>query len=165
MTDNAAFRIRPTTAGDFAAVDALLARAYPRLLKHDYPPSVLVTALPLISRANPQLLSCGTYYLAETPDGAVLGAGGWTPDRGRADLGHIRHLVTDDRAQRQGIARAIIARALDEARAAGCRHMICWSTRTAEPFYVAMGFASQGPMEVTLAPGIGFPAVRMGRDL
>jgi len=59
-------RIRPSTSADLAAVDALLARVYPRLLKADNPPSVLVTALPLISRAQPGLLRCGTYSVAET---------------------------------------------------------------------------------------------------
>jgi hypothetical protein len=39
----------------------------------------------------------------------------------------------------------------------------CLATRTAVPFYRALGFAELGPAEVTLAPGIVFPAVRMAR--
>lgn len=58
------FIVRSAAKGDIAAVDALLARTYPRLLKPDYPPSVLVTALPLISRAQPALVTSGTYYVA-----------------------------------------------------------------------------------------------------
>lgn len=164
MTD-LTFAVRPTVASDLAAVDALLARSYPRLLKADYPPSVLVTALPLISRANPALLACGTYYLAEDNAGAVIGAGGWTRDRKDPELGHIRHVVSDDRALRRGVGRAILSRVFATARAAGCRRLECWSTRTAEPFYTAMGFSAQGPMEVPLAPGITFPAIRMTRAL
>ncbi|MEL7154607.1 MAG: GNAT family N-acetyltransferase, partial [Pseudomonadota bacterium] len=72
--------VRPSTKADMAAVDVLLARTYPKLLKADYPPSVLVTALPIISRARPELLVCGTYYVADE-DGEVIGAGGWTRDR------------------------------------------------------------------------------------
>lgn len=155
------FTIRATTPADLAGVDALLAASYPRLLKADYPPSVLVTALPLISKANPALLACGTYYLAEEPDGRILGAGGWTPDRAQPQLAHVRHVVTEYRSLRRGIGRAIIAHALEEARLAGYSRMECWSTRTAERFYAAMGFAALGAMEVTLAAGIGFPAVRM----
>ncbi|MEO0865606.1 MAG: hypothetical protein AAFY39_13690, partial [Pseudomonadota bacterium] len=63
--------IRPSTKADMAAVDALLARTYPKLLKADYPPSVLVTALPVISRARPELLVCGTYYVADQ-DSVIL---------------------------------------------------------------------------------------------
>jgi hypothetical protein len=55
------FQIRATTKWDVAAVDVLLARAYPRLLKSDYPPSTLIMALPLISRAQPALVAFGTY--------------------------------------------------------------------------------------------------------
>lgn len=162
--------IRPALASDIAAIDALLARAYPRLLKPDYPPSVLVTALPLISRAQPGLVTSGTYYVAEDAAGALLGAGGWTaaaPGSGAQAPGraNVCHVVTDDRAPRRGIARAILTRAMDEARASGMNWMHCVSTRTAEPFYAAVGFRSLGPTLVPLAPGIDFPAVKMRRDL
>lgn len=156
--------IRPSTKADMAAVDALLARTYPKLLKADYPPSVLVTALPIISRAQPQLLTCGTYYVADE-GGTILGAGGWTPDRKVAGLGHIRHVVTDDRALRRGVGRALMARSFAEARAAGMTRMECWATLTAERFYQAVGFETLGPMDVTLQGGISFPSLRMMRDL
>lgn len=155
------FVIRPSTQADLAAVDALLARAYPRLLKADYPPSVLVTALPLISRAKPELVSCGTYYVAETTEGAIVGAGGWTPDPKVRDLGHIRHVVTDDRAVRQGVGRAVINHALAVARGQGMADMECWSTRTAVAFYASFGFVDLGLIDVPLQPGITFPSVRM----
>ena len=70
--------LRPSTAADLAAVGALLARSYPRLLAPDYPASVRVLAIPLISRARPELLASGTYWLAHDPQGDILGAGGWT---------------------------------------------------------------------------------------
>ena len=155
------YDIRPTTLADLAAVGALLARAYPKLLKADYPPSVLVTALPLISRAQPSLLSCGTYYVAQTPEGDILAAGGWTPDRKVRGKGHIRHVVTDDRAVRRGIGRALITHALDNARAAGTTQMECWSTLTAEKFYQSLGFVTLGPMDAPLQPGISLPSLRM----
>jgi GNAT superfamily N-acetyltransferase len=156
--------VRPSVRTDLAAVDALLARSYPRLLKPDYPPSVLVTALPIISRAQPELLSCGTYYVAED-EGEIRGAGGWTQDRTEFGAAHVRHVVTDDRYQRRGLGRAIIAQTLEAARGCGISRLECWSTRTAERFYHAMGFETLGPMEVQLAPGIGFPAVRMRQVL
>ncbi|MEL6618692.1 MAG: GNAT family N-acetyltransferase [Pseudomonadota bacterium] len=156
--------IRPSTKADMAAVDALLARTYPKLLKADYPPSVLVTALPVISRARPELLVCGTYYVADQ-DSVILGAGGWTRDKKDRSLGHIRHVVTDDRALRRGVGRALMARSFEDARAAGISRMECWATLTAEPFYHAVGFETLGPMDVTLQGGIVFPSLRMMRDL
>lgn len=163
------FTLRTATKQDIAAVDTLLARAYPRLLKADYPPSMLVMALPMISRAQPDLVICGTYYLVEEDD-VLLGAGGWTaqaPGRGgiTRGVGHIRHVVTDDRAIRRGVGRALMDRIAADAKAQGLRRLHCMSTLTAEPFYAAMGFKRLNAITVPLAPGIDFPAVEMERHL
>ena len=156
--------VRAATPADLAAVDALLARSYPKLLKADYPPSVLVLALPLIARARPELLASGTYYVAETLDGRLIGAGGWT--RGRdPSRAEVRHVVTDDRALRRGAGRAILDHVIAAARRGRVRRLDCQSTRTAVPFYRAMGFESQGEVGVPLGPGIVFPAVRMSRPI
>ena len=156
-------QLRISTMEDLAGVDALLARSYPKLLKADYPPSLLVTALPLISRAQPVLLSSGRYYVVESAEAGIIGAGGWSADAKVADLGHIRHLVTDDRHLRQGIARMIISHAIAVAAGEGRDRMECWSTRTAVPFYESLGFRVDGPIDVPLAQGISFPSVRMLR--
>lgn len=157
--------IRPSTPDDLAAVDALLAASYPRLLKADYPASVLVTALPIISRARPELLACGSYYVAVDATGNIRGAGGWTVDRHRAGRAHVRHLVTDHRRLRQGIGRALMDHVLTQARAAGIRTLDCAATRTAVPFYATVGFVAEGELTIPLAPGIDFPAVQMRMSL
>ncbi len=156
--------IRPSTIADLTAIDTLLQSTYPRLLRADYPPSVLVTALPAMIRAQPRLLKCGTYYVAEE-DGVIRGAGGWTPDQKRRHRGHIRHLVTDHRHLRRGIARALMVESIANASAAGMTEMECWATRTAEPFYQSVGFETLGPMDVQLQGAIPFPAIRMMRSL
>lgn len=160
---------RATTRTDIPAVDALLARAYPVLLKPDYPASVLVTALPLISRAQPGLVTCGTYF-GVFVGGALVSAGGWTfakpgGGEGQGRIGHIRHVVTDPDQVRKGYGAALMAHIVETARAAGLREMRCQATRTAEPFYAACGFESLGDMTVPLRPGIVFPAVAMRRNL
>ena len=73
-----------------------------------------------------------------------LGQGGWTPDRHDGGLGHIRHVVCRDRALRRGVGRALMQRSFDMARASGTREMECWTTRTAVPFYMAVGFGVVG---------------------
>lgn len=165
-----ALTLRRATAADIAAVDTLLARSYPALLKADYPPSVMVTALPIISRAQPGLVVSGSYFVVESDAGTLLGSGGWTaaPPRGEArgpSLAHVRHVVTDHRHIRRGIGRYLMTHVLDTARQAGHARLSCLSTRTAVPFYAAMGFASEGEVGIDLRPGISFPAVRMSRTL
>ncbi len=154
--------LRHATRADLGVVDALLARSYPKLLRPDYPPSVMVTALPIIARARPALLASGTYWIAEAGERAV-GAGGWTPSRSSgADL---RHVVTDPAHVRQGIGRAILSRIFAEAANSGVRRFDCLATRTAVPFYKAMGFREIGPRMIELREGISFPAIAMQRRL
>ena len=164
-----ALGVRAATLADVAKVDALLARAYPRLLRADYAPSMMVMALPLISRAKPALVTCGTYYVVEAND-EIIGAGGWTraaPGRGiaRAGVGNIRHVVTDDRQVRRGVGRALMTHIIAVATEQGITRLDCLSTLTARPFYQAMGFAVTGPVLIPLAEGIQFPAVAMWRNL
>ena len=167
--------LRRAQPADLSAVDLLLSRSYPRLLAPDYPPSVLVLAIPRIARAQPGLLASGTYFLAEDGAGRIVGAGGWTraaPGRvgplgvaAGQNIGHVRHVATDPDVVRQGVGRKLMAWVMQDARAAGVEVMDCASTRTAVPFYAAMGFKVVGEMVVPLAPGVDFPAVRMMADL
>ena len=169
VTETAYF-IRAGDRHDVPGVDALLQKSYPRLLKADYPPSTLVLAIPLISQAQPDLVACGTYYVAETLERQIVGCGGWTlrnPASGRDEgfRGSIRHFATDPDLLRQGVATALMARCLRDAREAGMVGMDCYSTRTAVPFYLSQGFEPLREIEMELRPGITFPAVAMRLDL
>ncbi len=155
--------VRVAGPADLSAIDGLLARSYPILLKPDYAPSTLVLALPLISRANPALVRSGSYYVVEEA-GLVVGAGGWTraasPGRAtgtRRAVAHIRHVVTDHGRTRRGIGRALMARVLADAADSGATTVECLSTRTAVPFYRACGFADLGPVDHHARPGHRVP--------
>lgn len=160
---------------DLAAVDALLARSYPRLLRADYPPSIMVTLVPLIARARPELLASGRYYVVKDGAGRVLGAGGYSlaaptprgqlPGAQHGTVGHIRHVATDPDATRRGIGRGLMQAVFAAAAAEGVRWLDCLSTRTAVPFYAAVGFGVVGPVDVPITPGLAFPAVRMLRQM
>lgn len=162
--------VRAGRAEDVTSVDVLLSRAFPQLLKADYPPSVMVTAVPLMSRAQPGLVTCGTYYVAETTEGFIVGAGGWTlrdPSSGQADgrTGNIRHFATDPAVVRQGVGRRLMRRCVTDAMDAGMEALRCLSTRTAVPFYRAQGFDVVGDVMIELKAGVSFPAVSMVRSL
>ncbi|NJM83553.1 MAG: GNAT family N-acetyltransferase [Tabrizicola sp.] len=166
--------LRRALPADLAAVDRLLSRSYPRLLAPDYPPSAMVLAVPIISRARPELLASGRYFVAEDAAGRIQAAGGWsarTPhgetaaDKMIGTVGHVRHVATDPDAVRQGIGRRLVTVVMRDAARAGIGWLDCLSTRTAVPFYAALGFRMVHPVDITLAPGILFPAVRMIADL
>lgn len=162
--------VRATMKADLADVDGLLARSYPVLLKPDYPPSVLVTAIPLISKAQPGLVTSGRYYAVVDEAGVIVGAGGITkePPRGwhaTPKTGHIRHVVTDLTRLRQGIGRVLMDHLTEVARGDGLTRLEALSTLTAVSFYAAQGFEEVRPVNVELRPGIDFPSVLMQLDL
>jgi len=160
--------IRIATEGDFAAIDALFARSYPRLLAADYPPSILVTAIPLFARAKLGLVTSGTFYVAQIA-GQIVGAGGWTATGPMGEqapgVAHVRHFASDPDFVRRGVGSGILTTCFDAAMARKFRGMACYSTRTAVPFYEANGFSVKGEVEIPLRAGITFPAVAMVRRL
>jgi GNAT superfamily N-acetyltransferase len=164
-----ALTLRMADATDLDALDRLFGQSYPVLLKSDYPPSVLVTAVPLISKAQPALVQSGTFFVVCDGD-EIVGAGGWTMQApggkpGTRGIGHIRHVVTDHRRTREGIGRKLMEYVILHAHGSGMTQLHCQSTRTAVPFYESMGFMVHGEIEIALRPGIDFPAVFMVRML
>jgi len=57
--------IRRAMPGDRSAVTQLFRKSYPQLLPDDYSAPTLRAVLPHITTAQPGLLACGTYYLAQ----------------------------------------------------------------------------------------------------
>lgn len=166
----AAYDVRVSTPADKAAVTALLEASYPELLRPHYTPKMLAVALPLMTKANPALLASGSFFVAEMPDGQVIGCGGWTraaPGGAEetAGAGHIRHFGTHPDFVRMGVARALIQRCIDEAAAAGLHTLECQSTLAAEKFYASAGFRRLALIDVPLSPEVHYPAVKMRRDL
>ncbi|MDU8910268.1 GNAT family N-acetyltransferase [Aestuariicoccus sp. MJ-SS9] len=130
---------------------------------------MLVTAVPLIARAQPALLASGQFLVA-AQEGVIVGAGGWSMQApggrpGARGVGHIRHVATDPDYLRRGVGRMLLQQVLFQARASGMMQMQCQSTLTAVPFYQAMGFVQQAEIEIALRPGIPFRAVFMVAQL
>lgn len=166
------FTVRAARPSDAAAVTRLLERSYGTLLAPDYDAEVLARALPAMTRANPKLLACPTWYVAQIQggqrDGDLGGCGGWTPDRpgtGEREpgLGHVRHFGTDPDLTGNGIARALLEQTIAQAGAAGFDRLECFSTITAEPFYARLGFRTVERVDVAMGPGVSLPSVLMIR--
>jgi N-acetylglutamate synthase-like GNAT family acetyltransferase len=170
MTDASIHSIRIARPADSDAVGALLSASYSILLAAGYDSVALGRALPFLTRANPTLLACGTYYIAESKLGSLVGCGGWTiarPGSGEIIEGeaYIRHVATHPEWVGRGIGTSILARCFSEARQLSIRKLHCFSTLNAEPFYRASGFETIGPIDVQLGPSVTFPGVLMSRDL
>lgn len=162
------FILRRADPMDAAAVEALLQATYPRLMQAGYSAEVLKLALPLITRANSELLKSGTFQIAETAEGMIIGCGGWSParpdDPNRSvdpNLGHVRHFAVHPDWNRMGVGRAVFTVCANQARDRQIRQFDCLASLVAQRFYEALGFVSLGFTTVQLSPGVNFPVVRM----
>jgi predicted N-acetyltransferase YhbS len=158
-----AFALRSTTANDSSAVSAILNASYSRFYRGWYRDDLLERALPAMTRANPRLLSSGTYYVAET-GGRTVSCGGWS--RAKVDgattpgLAHIRHFATHPDYVRRGVAGAILKRCIAEAAAAGFAEIEALSSLPAEAFYAGHGFRTLAAVHVPMA-GAAFACMLM----
>ncbi len=164
------FRIRVSTPADEARVTDLLKASYPALMAPSYHKAVLASAIPLMTRANPKLLSSGSYYVAVGDEGRFVGGGGWTMERPgtgeiAGDLAHIRHFAVRADCTGLGVARAIYTRCETEARTAGVGRFECYSSLNAEGFYGALGFKRIRPISVPMGRDIALPSILMERSI
>lgn len=162
-------RIRTARASDLAAIERVLGASFPALMAGAYDPALLARALPMMTRAQPGLVTSGTYYVAEA-EGRIVGCGGWSrapPDgpAGEEGLAHIRHFAVDRDWIGRGIGSALYRRCEMRARAAGIRVFEAYSSLNGEPFYRALGFVRLAAIEVPMGPGLSFPSAHMRRAI
>jgi len=166
----AVYAIRVAGPSDAAAVSDLLRATYPVLMREAYAPVVLARALPLMTVANAGLLAGGTFYVAETADGAIVGCGGWSHERpGTGErvpgLAHIRHFATHPDWARRGVGGGLLDVCVDEARAAGNRRLECYASLNAEAFYASMGFRTIEQVDVRMTEDVVFPSLLMASEI
>jgi GNAT superfamily N-acetyltransferase len=164
------YKVRTATLADYSAVTSVIAASYGKLLAGYYDTVLLHRALPLMAKANPVLLGSGTYYVAETELGEVIGCGGWSFEKpGMADVvpgtAHVRHFATDPNWVGRGVAKAILQRCVAVATGLSATTMEAYSTLAAVDFYRSLGFVAIRPIDVALAPGLLLPSLHMRRSL
>ncbi len=164
------YAVRVADPGDNESVSDLLSASYPVLLAQDYDPRLLSAALPLMTSANPRLLASGTFHVAVTGSGAIIGCGGWTAEapgggEGKPGVGHIRHFAVHPDWTRRGVGLALLNRCIEEAQSRNVETLECFSTLTAESFYRSAGFVAVGAIAIQLSPAVAFPGLLMRRSL
>ena len=159
---------RVATPEDAPPVEDLLKTSYPVLMAGAYDEATLAPLLALITKANMTLLTSGTYHVAETRDGSLVGCGGWTIEKPpgvdgvAGDAGHLRHFATHPDWTRRGIGRAIYRQCEAAARSARVATLEVCSSLNGEPFYAAQGFERIQSISVAIGP-YSFPGVLMRR--
>ncbi len=164
------FCLRVAGPIDGPAVSSLLEASYTKLLAIDYEPDLLAKLLPLVTKANSQLLASGNFYVAQTQLSHFIGCGGWSreqPGSGEIRQGeaHIRHFATHPNWIRRGVGRALLNRCLQDAKNAAVKVLECHSSLSAVDFYRASGFVVIRPIDMQSSPDVSTPGILLRREL
>ena len=170
------WQVRPAKPEDSIAVNKLLLSSYSELLPSDYSEDILKEAIPKMTTASEELLTCRTWYVVEHPEAKhIVGCGGWTKRKPgndpEASTGrnppHLRHFGTDPKQIRRGIGRAIWDQIQKDLKAdpelSEGTELEVFSTLTAESFYASLGFITVEHTTVALSGNCMFPCILMRR--
>ena len=177
-----AIELRLATMEDVPALKELIPASVRALSRNQYTPDQIEGALSEIFGVDTQLISDGTYFLAEAK-GQIVGCGGWskrqtlfgsdlakrdTSDRlldPAKDAARVRAFYVHPDWARRGIARQVLQRCEDAARSAGFTKVELVATLPGEPLYRALGYAVIEPTVLPMSKGRSLAAYRMGKAL
>lgn len=173
--------IRQATIEDREPIKQLIAESARILSRAHYNDAQIDAAIAVVFGVDTTLIEDGTYFVAEI-SGTLAGCGGWSRrktlfggdqyssrDTGYLDpdseFAKIRAFFIHPDHARKGIARAILARCEDEARAHGFLGLELLSTLPGVDFYKSCGFSERGTFDLELTNGVKLEFVPMQKQL
>lgn len=174
---NDAFSLRLARGEDIPTLEVLIPLSARVLQAPFYSSAQIEAALGPVFGVDRQLISDGTYFVAEH-SGHVVGSGGWSRrravfggDRARAgedaaldpllDPARIRAFFVHPAWARRGIGRSILSACESAICAVGFREVVLVATLAGEPLYASFGYTVAERYEVPLSDTLTLPVVRM----
>jgi GNAT superfamily N-acetyltransferase len=168
---------RPATFDDIPALNEMIALSVRGLSKDYYTPAQIESAIKYVFGVDTQLVSDGTYYIAEM-DGTTVGCGGWSKrntlyggDQHKEtedplldpehDAARIRAFFVHPDYARQGIGRHIINVCEAAAQNSGFTSFELGATLPGVPLYAAMGYKAIERIDAALPDGELLGIVKM----
>jgi len=175
------YSIRKARLDDRSNIQQLIAESARGLSRADYNDAQIEAAIETVFGVDTSLIEDETYFVVEEA-GQLIGCGGWSKRRTlfggdqfferdvsyvdpNFDPAKIRAFFVHPDHARKGVARAIIDRCEDEARAHGFRAIELLSTLPGVKFYQSCGYVSQGDFELELRDGVKLGFVPMRKEL
>ena len=173
--------IRLATFDDVAELQQLIGLSVRGLSKDYYTPNQIESAIKYIFGIDSQLISDGTYYVAEK-DNVRVGCGGWSKrntlfggDQHKEiedplldpskDAARIRAFFVHPDYARQGIGRQIINVCEDAAKANGFISFELGATLPGVPLYEAMGYVAVERVDTVMPDKELLGIVKMRKDV
>jgi GNAT superfamily N-acetyltransferase len=173
--------IRKATMDERDAIKDLIAASARLLSREHYSDAQIEAAIAGVFGVDTDLIDDGTYLVAEI-DGQLAGCGGWSRrktlfggdqyssrDTGyldpKSEAAKIRAFFIHPAHARKGIARAILSRCEDEARAEGFRALELMATLPGIEFYKSCGFVEIGNFDLDLTDTVKLELVPMRKEI
>lgn len=175
-------KIRLATAEDIPALQDLIRASVAALSAEYYSAGQIASALSHIFGVDSQLISDGTYFVAEV-ERQIAGSGGWSKRQTlfggdqlklsqndplldpATEPARIRAFYVHPQWSRQGIGSRLLKSCEDAARSAGFRRVELVATLPGVPFYSARGYQSAETIQMDTPDGESLPALRMQKSL
>ena len=162
------------------AIQELIAESARKLSREHYNDAQIEAAIATVFGVDTTLIGDGTYFVVES-DGQLAGCGGWSKRKTlfggdqyssrdtayidpETDPAKIRAFFVHPDHARKGIARAILSRCEDEARAAGYHALELLATLPGIEFYKSCGFVETGNFHLDLTDTVKLEFVPMRKD-
>ena len=172
--------IRKANMDERDAIKQLIAESARLLSRDHYSDAQIEAAIATVFGVDTDLIEDGTYFVAET-DGQLAGCGGWSKRKtlfggdqySSRDAGYldpqsepakIRAFFIHPDHARKGLARAILARCEDEARAQGFRALELMATLPGIEVYKSCGFVETGNFDLDLTDTVKLELVPMRKE-
>ena len=173
--------LRPATAADIPALEALINVSARGLSRDDYNEAEIEAACAYVYGVDSELVGDGTYYLVEI-DGRLAGCGGWSRRRtlfggdqygGREagfldparDAAKIRAFFVHPDFARRGLGAMILRHCEAMAKAAGFTRMEMMATLPGVKLYRALGYVGDEIESFPQPNGVSVRFMRMSRTL
>ena len=173
--------IRRATEADVPALHALIEASVRGLQANDYTAAEIEGALGHALGLDSQLVTDGTYFIAEV-GGEMVASGGWSYRAtlcgsdgmtGRepasldpaTDAAKIRAIFVHPGWARKGLGSLMLAHCEEQARAAGFTRLEMGSTLTGERLYRLRGYVAQERIAIPLPNGEALPVIRMTKNV
>jgi GNAT superfamily N-acetyltransferase len=176
------YSLRTATIDDEPILRDLIGRSIRALGATDYSPAQIEAALRGAFGVDSGLIRDGTYIVAVTATGQIVGCGGWSRRRTlfgsdaraqrddsfldpRTEAAKIRAFFIDPAHARRGLGRAILERSESEAIAAGFRALEMMATLPGVRLYETCGYLAAPAIDHPLADGLSIRFVPMSKHV
>src|ERR1700750_2529451 len=173
--------IRQAKMEEREAIQQLIAESARLLSREHYSDAQIEAAIETIFGVDTDLIEDGTYFVVEI-DEQLAGCGGWSKRKTlfggdqyssrdtayidpETEPAKIRAFFVHPDHARKGVARALVSRCENEARAQGYRALELLSTLPGIEFYKSCGFVETGNFELDLTESVKLEFVPMRKEL